>query len=78
VIDKDTSTGFAIGFFVGATIGLAIGFLYAPRPGVETRQLVKEKLEDVTGKATGIIDKAQESAARAKYRQKWTEQQSRQ
>ena len=30
MIDKDTGTGLAIGFFVGAALGLAIGFLYAP------------------------------------------------
>ena len=39
--DKDSGTGFVIGFFVGAVVGLAIGFLYAPKPGVETRKLLK-------------------------------------
>jgi len=76
--NKDISTGFAIGFFVGAAIGLAIGFLYAPRPGAETRKLIKEKAEEVKVKATGVIDKVQESAAKAKYRRKWVEQRSRQ
>jgi len=74
MIDKDASIGFAIGFLVGATIGLGIGFLYAPRPGEETRKLVKEKLEEVTTEATGFIDRAQESSARAKYRQKWAQE----
>ena len=76
MISKDTSTGFAIGFFLGTAIGLAIGFLYAPRPGGETRELIEEKVEAVKEKATGIIDRMQESAAKAKYKQKWTEQQS--
>ena len=77
MIDKDTGTGFAIGFFVGAAVGLAIGFFYAPQPGAETRQLIKEKTEKVMDTATGIIDKAQESAAKARYKKRWAEQQSR-
>ncbi len=73
---KDTSIGFAIGFFVGAAIGLALGFLYAPRPGAETRKLIKERAEEAKVKATGVIDKVQESVAKAKYRRKWAEQRS--
>ena len=75
---KDTGTGFAIGFFVGAAIGLAVGFLYAPQPGAETRKLIKEKAEGMGLKATGVIDKVQESVARTKYKQNWTEQHDRQ
>ena len=53
--DKDTASGFAIGFIVGAAIGLAAGLLYAPRPGEETRELLREK-------AAGVKDKAAEVA----------------
>lgn len=73
---KDTATGFAIGFFVGAAIGLAIGFLYAPRPGAEARQLIREKTEEVKEKAIGVIDKVQESAAKARYTKRWAERRS--
>lgn len=75
---KDTGTGLAIGFFVGAAMGLAIGFLYAPKPGVETRKIIKEKAEEMGLKATGVIDKVQESVAKTKYKQNWTEQHGRQ
>ena len=61
--DKDTGTGFAIGFFVGAAVGLAIGFLYAPKPGRETRELIKEKAEDLREKAAGAVEKVKETAA---------------
>ena len=45
--DKDAGT-FAIGFLIGAITGVAIGFLYAPKSGRETRALLKEKAEDLT------------------------------
>ncbi|MFH1639849.1 MAG: YtxH domain-containing protein [Chloroflexota bacterium] len=38
-------TGWAMGFIVGTALGLGIGFLFAPRPGRETRQLLMEKAE---------------------------------
>jgi len=72
---KDTGTGFGIGFIVGAAIGLLIGFLYAPQPGVETRKLVKEKADKMMAKVTGIVDKVQESAAKARYKKRLAEQQ---
>ncbi|MBI2958140.1 MAG: YtxH domain-containing protein [Chloroflexi bacterium] len=32
-----------IGVLIGAAVGLAVGFLYAPRPGRETRTMIAEK-----------------------------------
>ena len=46
MINKDTVTGFGMGFLAGAAIGVALGFLFAPRPGRETRELIREKAED--------------------------------
>ena len=43
--DKDTGSSFAIGFIIGAIAGVAVGFLYAPKAGKETRALLKEKAE---------------------------------
>jgi gas vesicle protein len=70
--DKDTGTGFTIGFIVGAAMGLAIGFLYAPRPGEETRHMLREKTEQVKGKteemkekATEVVEKVKETTAEA-------------
>jgi hypothetical protein len=34
---------FALGALVGAALGMAIGLLFAPRPGEETRAVLKEK-----------------------------------
>jgi len=56
--NRDT---FAFGFLIGAVVGVAIGFLYAPKPGKETRALLKEK-------AGEVMEKAKELAAEAKKR----------
>ena len=44
--DRDSGAGFVIGFVMGAAIGAAIGFMYAPRPGAETRAMRKERAEE--------------------------------
>ena len=41
--DSSSAPGFLVGFALGAVIGLAAAFLLAPRPGKETRELVKDK-----------------------------------
>ena len=51
-----------IGFIVGAAIGLAIGFLYAPQPGEQTRALIREKAGKTKEKAEDIIEEARERA----------------
>jgi gas vesicle protein len=62
--DKDTGS-FAIGFLIGAIAGVAIGFLYAPKAGKETRAMLKEKAEEVKEKASEVTEKAKEVATEA-------------
>jgi len=61
--DSDRGSGFVIGLAVGAVLGLAIGFLFAPRPGEETRQLLKEKAELARERAAEAAGKVRETAA---------------
>jgi len=63
--DRDGGSGFAIGLIVGAALGLAIGFLFAPRSGTETRQLLKEKAEATREKAAAAARKVRETAGEA-------------
>jgi gas vesicle protein len=63
--DGDRGSGFAIGLIVGAVLGLAVGFLFAPRPGAETRQLLREKAETARERATEVVQKMRETAAEA-------------
>lgn len=57
-----------IAFLVGAVAGLAIGFLYAPRPGRETREVIREKadsiMEEARRRADDIVHQAKETAGR--------------
>ena len=63
--DRNGGSGFAIGLIVGAALGLAVGFLFAPRPGAETRELLKEKAEVARGRAAEVTRKVRETATEA-------------
>ncbi len=58
----NSTRNLAIGFFVGSVVGLALGVLYAPRPGRETRQKVIERGHEAKETAEKIIHEAQEKA----------------
>ncbi len=45
--DKGSVSGFAIGFTLGTAVGLAVALLLAPRPGKETRELLKDKAASI-------------------------------
>jgi gas vesicle protein len=60
---SDNMSGFGMGLVAGAIVGLAIGFLYAPRAGKEMRSMIREKSEETWSKADEIIKEAE---ARAK------------
>jgi len=69
-MNKDSAKGFGIGLLVGAVIGGVIALLYAPKTGKETRQLIKDKVTEVTevvdavkGKTTEVVDAVKESAS---------------
>lgn len=50
-MNRDSASGFGIGLLVGVAAGLAVGMLYAPKTGRETRQMVRERTTDVVDKA---------------------------
>lgn len=62
--DRD-STSFLTGLILGAVVGLAIGFLYAPKSGKETRELLKEKAVVAKQKATEVAKKVKQTADEA-------------
>ena len=63
-MNKEPNSGFFAGLLIGAVIGLAAGFLYAPLEGQETRRIVKEKaaaMREATARAAGKMREAAES-----------------
>ena len=66
--DKDSGNNFTIGFLVGAAVGVAIGFLYAPQPGKATREMLKERAEHVAEKAREAAEKTKGAAVAAEKR----------
>jgi gas vesicle protein len=68
--DRDSGSSFAIGFLIGAIAGVAIGFLYAPKSGKETRAMLKEKAVEIKEKAGEVTEKAKEVALDAGKRVK--------
>jgi gas vesicle protein len=63
--DRDSGPSFTIGFLIGAAVGVVIGFLYAPQPGKETREVLKEKADKAAEKAREAAEKAREAALAA-------------
>ena len=59
------STSFLTGLILGAVVGLAIGFLYAPKSGKETRELLKERAVVAKERATEIAKKVKQTANEA-------------
>ncbi len=55
---------FVTGLLAGALVGTAIGMLMAPKPGNETRQIVRERAGEYLGtareRAGGYVDAARE------------------
>ena len=66
--DKDTGSSFLIGFILGVVAGAAIGLLYAPKRGAETREILKEKAERAAEKAKEAAAKVKEAAVSAEKR----------
>ena len=60
--ERYSCNGFFAGVIIGAIVGAAVGLLYAPKPGKETREMLKQRAEEASEKAAEIAEKAREAA----------------
>jgi gas vesicle protein len=67
-MDSKNTGNFFSGLLVGALIGLAVGFLYAPQSGEETREQLVEKAKKAKEKAEELAQKVKSYAEEAKQK----------
>ena len=59
---EKSSSGFGVGILLGVVAGITAGVLYAPRPGVETREKIKETVCDLAEKHSPAVQEAKKQA----------------
>ena len=61
--DKDSSFEFfLVGFIAGCVSSAVVSVLFAPKSGEETRNLIREKSEDLINNANQSLDKVYKQA----------------
>ena len=55
--EKDSGNSFLMGFLLGAIAGVAIGVLYAPKVGKETRAILREKAGELKERASEVLSR---------------------
>lgn len=60
--DNGNDAGFGVGLIIGMLAGAALALFYAPRPGHETRAMLRQKAAESRGRAEEIIENARERA----------------
>ncbi len=51
-----STSSIILAFFIGGLVGAGVALLFAPQPGKETRQKIKELAEEAKGKAIKCAD----------------------
>ncbi len=60
--DNGMAKGLIIGLLAGAVLGAAVGMLYAPNSGAETREMLRDRAMEARDRAGEMVDKVKERA----------------
>ncbi len=55
-MEKESGNGLLTGVLVGAAIGISLGLLYAPRSGRETREMLRQKADEIRCRTETLRD----------------------
>jgi gas vesicle protein len=70
-MERDNGAAYlGIGMIAGLVIGLAVGILYAPKPGYETRTMLKEKAAEFKERAGEVAEEVKTKAGEMMHRAK--------
>lgn len=61
-MDSKGSGNFSTGLLIGTVIGIAVGLLFAPQSGVETREMLKQKATVAKEKATEVKERVKKAS----------------
>lgn len=64
-MSENNSGEVILAFLLGGIIGAAVGILYAPKPGKETREKLKDLTHDLTDKLETLGEEIQSKAGSA-------------
>ncbi len=68
-MEKDNTAAYlGIGLITGLLVGLAVGVLYAPNAGPETRAMIREKAGEFKDKASEVADRVKTRASEMMHR----------
>ena len=59
---EKSSIGFGVGLLIGVVGGIVAGILYAPRPGAEMREKIKDTVCDLAEKHSPAVNDAKKQA----------------
>ena len=63
---SNEKTNGILGFLAGAAVGAALGVLFAPRSGRETRERIRNKAGEAKDELDELIERAQDEWSKAK------------
>ncbi len=61
-MERESGGGLFTGLLVGAIIGVGLGLMYAPRPGRETREMIRQRAESARCRAEELGEDLREKA----------------